>query len=227
MPAMTPDTDTATAQPIKAPLLTDWAAQTEQRLVDQALTLAPGQGWTWPMVRACGQAIGLSAPETELLVPHGPADLAALLSRRHDAQALAALPDPAGLKIRARIRAAVEARLAAAAQDAPAVRRWAGWLALPLHMPLALKLVWESADGLWRWAGDTATDENHYSKRAILAGILISALAIRLQAGEAEAMDFVDARIENVMAFEKWKAGVKTGDLMRDLAAALGKIRYG
>ncbi|HEX5379313.1 MAG TPA: COQ9 family protein, partial [Phenylobacterium sp.] len=124
----------------------DWAAQTEQQLLDQALILAPGQGWTWPMVRQAGRAVGLTGPETELLVPHGPADLAALLSRRHDARALAALPDPASLKIRARIRAAVEARLAAAADDELAVRRWAGWLALPLNMPLALKLVWESAD---------------------------------------------------------------------------------
>jgi len=206
---------------------TDWATETEQALLDQVLILAPTQGWTWPMVRAAGRAIGLSAPETELLVPHGPADLAALLSRRHDARALAALPDPQGLKIRARIRAAVEARLNAAALDEPAVRRWAGWLALPLHLPQALKLVWDSADGLWRWAGDTATDENHYSKRAILAGILVSALAIRLHSGEADAMEFVDARIENVMAFETWKAGIKIGDLLRDLAAALGKIRYG
>ncbi len=218
---MTMTPDAATDLPAR-----DWATETEQALLDQVLTLAPAQGWTWPMVHAAGRAIGLTAPETELLVPHGPADLAALLSRRHDARALAALPDPKALKIRARIRAAVEARLAAAALDEPAVRRWAGWLALPLHMPQALKLVWESADGLWRWAGDTATDENHYSKRAILAGILVSALAIRLQSGEADAMAFVDARIENVMAFETWKAGVKTGDLLRDLAAALGKIRY-
>jgi ubiquinone biosynthesis protein COQ9 len=206
--------------------MTDWAATTEQALLDQTLALAPARGWTWPMARAAGAAIGLSAAETELLVPHGPADLAALLSRRHDAKALAALPDPAGLKIRERIRAGVKARLDAAAADEGAVRRWAGWLALPTHAPLAVRLVWESADALWRWAGDTATDENHYSKRAILAGILVSALAIRLQAGEADAMAFVDARIENVMAFEKWKATLHPSDLLRDVAMALGKLRY-
>jgi chemotaxis protein methyltransferase CheR len=53
--------------------------------------------------------------------------------------------------------------------DDAAVRRWAGFLALPFNLPLALRLLWESADALWRWAGDTATDENHYSKRAILS----------------------------------------------------------
>lgn len=206
---------------------TDWAEATEQQVLDAALTITATQGWTWPSVRAAGKAAGLSAAETELLLPHGPADLAALLSRRHDARALAALPDPASLKIRERIRAAVAARIDAAAQDEAAVRRWSGYLSLPLNFTLGLKLLWESADALWRWAGDTATDENHYSKRAILSGILATALAIRLSSGREAAMTFVDARIENVMSFEKWKAGLKPADLMRDVAAALGKIRYG
>lgn len=206
---------------------TDWAEATEQQVLDAALTITTTQGWTWPAVRAAGKVAGLSAPETELLLPHGPADLAALLSRRHDARALAALPDPATLKIRERIRAAVEARIDAATQDEAAVRRWSGYLSLPLNFTLGLKLLWESADALWRWAGDTATDENHYSKRAILSGILATALAIRLSSGREAAMTFVDARIENVMSFEKWKAGLKPADLMRDVAAALGKIRYG
>jgi ubiquinone biosynthesis protein COQ9 len=221
--APTPGDDTA-----KAPQ-GDWAEQMEAAVLDQALAIAPGQGWTWPMTRAAGRAAGLSGPETELLLPQGPADLAALLSRRHDARALAALAgiDPKSLKMRARIRAGVEARLQAAAADEPALRRWAGWLALPLHAPLALRLAWESADVLWRWAGDTATDENHYSKRAILAGILVSALTLRLQSGHGAAMAFVDSRIENVMAYESWKARRKGGDLMGGLARALGKLRYG
>ncbi len=206
---------------------TDWAEATEQQVLDAALTITATQGWTWPSVRAAGKAAGLSSAETELLLPHGPADLAALLSRRHDARALAALPDPASLKIRERIRAAVAARIDAAAQDEAAVRRWSGYLSLPLNFTLGLKLLWESADALWRWAGDIATDENHYSKRAILSGILATALAIRLSSGREAAMTFVDARIENVMSFEKWKASLKPADLMRDVAAALGKIRYG
>lgn len=206
---------------------TDWAEATEQQVLDAALTITATQGWTWPSVRAAGKAVGLSTAETELLLPHGPADLAALLSRRHDARALAALPDPATLKIRERIRAAVAARIDAAAQDETAVRRWSGYLSLPLNFILGLNLLWESADALWRWAGDTANDENHYSKRAILSGILATALAIRLSSGREAAMTFVDARIENVMSFEKWKASLKPADLMRDVAAALGKMRYG
>ncbi|RAK58248.1 COQ9 family protein [Phenylobacterium deserti] len=209
----------------------DWAAQAEQRLLERALKMAHIEGWTWRMVRLAGKAEGFSDGETELVLPHGPADLAALLSRRHDQRAMLILGevDPASLKIRERIRRAVEARLDAAAGDESATRRWVGYLALPQHLGLAGKLAWESADVLWRWAGDVATDENHYSKRVILAGILTSALAIRLTGGRADALAFVDRRIEDVMKFEKWKAtsAFRPTDLMSSVAGALGRMRYG
>ncbi|MFM8753410.1 MAG: COQ9 family protein [Phenylobacterium sp.] len=204
-----------------------WLRRAEQAVLDAALVRAPGMGWTPAMAAAAGADAGFSPGETELILPYGPADLAALLSRRHDAAALAALPDPAGLKIRQRIRAAVLARLDAAAADAPAVRRCSGWLALPPNAAQGLSLAWESADRLWRWAGDVAADENHYSKRTILAGILIAALAVRLQEGEAAAESFVDARIANVMAFEAWKARQRPGEPLRRAAEALGRLRYG
>jgi ubiquinone biosynthesis protein COQ9 len=135
----------------------------------------------------------------------------------------------ASLKIRERIARAVEARIDAAAADEPAERRCVGFLALPQNLGLAGKLAWESADRLWRWAGDVATDENHYSKRAILAGVLTGALAIRLSSGRAASLAFVDRRIDNVMAFEKWKATtrLRPSQFVSGLASALGKMRYG
>jgi ubiquinone biosynthesis protein COQ9 len=209
----------------------DWAAETEQQVLDQALILAPHEGWTARLARQAGRAAGLSEGETELLLPHGPADLAALLSRRHDARALTLLAeiDPLALKIRERIARAVEARLDAAAQDEPATRRWMGWLALPANAPLAGRLAWESADVLWRWAGDAATDENHYSKRVLLAGILTGAMAIRLASGRADALTFTARRIEDVMRFEAWKAStwLRPTAALSGLAASLGRLRYG
>lgn len=209
----------------------EWADATEQKLLDEALRLAPAEGWTRLMVRRAGQALGLSPGEVELILPNGPADLAALLSRRHDARALAMLAEvePEGLKIRERIRRACEARIDAATPDEPAFRRWLGWLSLPQNLALGGKLAWESADALWRWAGDTATDENHYSKRAILAGVLTGAYAIRISSGRQAALAFVDRRIDNVMAFEKWKAtgGFHPSAWMTMAAHALGRARYG
>ena len=155
--------------------------------------------------------------------------MAALLSRRHDAAALERLAalDVAALKIRQRIREGVVARLDAAAQNADVLRPLAVFLAFPTNLALAVRLTWDSADALWRWAGDTATDENHYSKRAILSGILVSTLAVDLASGRASALSHLDARIDNVMAFEKWKAGLKPMDLATEVVSALARMRYG
>jgi ubiquinone biosynthesis protein COQ9 len=174
-------------------------------------------------------AAGLNAGEAQLLLPQGPRDLAALLSRRHDKAALATLNalDPPPAKIRDKIRAGVVARLDAAAADAEPLRKLSAFLAFPTNMPLALTLVWESSDALWRWAGDTATDENHYSKRAILSGILISSLAVDMASGRESALKHLESRIDNVMAFEKWKAGIKPMNLAAEVAAALARMRYG
>lgn len=208
----------------------DWAEEAEERVLEAALAASAREGWTRRMVREAGKAAGFSDGETELLLPHGAADLAALFSRRHDARALQLLAetDPAALKIRERIRAAVEARLDAAAQDEAATRRWIGYLALPPNAALAARLSWESADVLWRWAGDAATDENHHSKRAILAGILTAAMAIRLNGSRGDALRFVDRRIDDVMRFEKWKATTRARPSvwLAGMAHALGKARY-
>jgi ubiquinone biosynthesis protein COQ9 len=207
----------------------DWTWAAEQRLLDAALPLAPTVGWNAALIARAARKAGLSAGEALLVAPNGARDLAALLSRRHDAAGLEALAgvDPKSLKIRERIARGVEARLDAAEVDDEALRRWAGFLALPFNLPLAGRLVWESADAIWRWAGDVSVDENHYSKRAILAAILVSTLAIRLSAGREAASAYLAARIGNVMAFETWKAGLKPGELGLELAGALGRLRYG
>ena len=207
----------------------DWADDAEQRLLTAALGHAGKLGWTRLAMRAASRDIGLSLADAELLAPSGPRDLAALLARRHDDRALAALAaiDPSSLKVRERIRVAVLARCHAAIEDGEAARRWCGFLALPGNVALGLRLAWGSADTLWRWAGDTATDENHYTKRALLAEILISTLGVRLAAGGNAAAAHLDGRINAVMAFEKWKAGVKPSELAQRAAARLARLRYG
>jgi ubiquinone biosynthesis protein COQ9 len=207
----------------------DWATDMEERLLDAALRRAPDLGWTPRLMAAAARDAGLTLAEAELLLPEGARDLAALLARRHDARALATLAviDPLTLKVRERIRAGVVARCDAAMEDKAAVRRWSGFLALPFNAPLGLRLAWSSADALWRWAGDTAADENHYTKRAFLAEILVTTLAIRLALGANAAAAHLDGRIGAVMAFERWKAGIKPARWSMRAATALGRMRYG
>ena len=207
----------------------DWADTMEQAVLDAAIRRAPVLGWNARMVRAACEDNGLSVGDEELLLPNGARDLAALLSRRHDDRAMASLNevDPASLRIRERIARALSARMEAGAEDLDATRKCAAFLALPTNADLGLKLAWETSDLLWNWAGDTATDWNHYSKRTILSGILIPALTMRWFDGREAAEAFVAARIENVMAFEKWKAGRDFDAPLRKMTDALSRMRYG
>ena len=205
-----------------------WAKDAEAKVLAEALRLAPAMGWTWAMAYAAGAAAGFSKGETELLLPAGPRDLAALWSRACDQAAMDALADvdPRALKVRARIRRGALARLEAAMAHEATTRRWAGFLALPTNAALAVRLAWESADVIWRWAGDTATDENHYTKRALLAGILTGTLLVWLAEGQAAAEVCLDRRIENVMSFERLKARTRRLELGRRAAGLLGAVRY-
>ncbi len=102
-------------------------------------------------------------------------------------------------------------------------------LAMPQNALLAAKVGWRSADAMWRLAGDTATDYNHYSKRAILAGIYAASLGVYVNdesEGKADAAAFLDRRIDGVMKFEKAKAQLLTGREHFDLARFLGRLRY-
>ena len=208
----------------------DWTEQAEARVLQSAVSLCDAMRWGLPLVNRAASAAGLSTADAALLLPGGPRDLAALLSHRHDRVSLQQLASigAATLKVRERIVRGVDTRIAAAMQDEAAVRRASVFLARPDNAALALRLAWESADGLWRWAGDTATDENHYSKRAILAGVLVSTLAVRLSAGAERAERYLQARIADVMAFERWKGGLpRPAEALTAAARLLGRLRYG
>lgn len=136
----------------------------------------------------------------------------------------------ASLKIRERIRRLVQFRLDAVAGQQEALRRALAIMAMPQNAAQALRLGWGSADAMWRRAGDTATDYNHYSKRMTLGALYASTLAVFAQdesEGFADTRAFLERRIENVMQFEKLKARVLRPDAERfSPARLLGRLRY-
>jgi ubiquinone biosynthesis protein COQ9 len=136
----------------------------------------------------------------------------------------------AAMKIRERIRALIWFRLETMAAAREAVRTGLSILAMPQNLALATKIGWRSADLMWRIAGDTATDYNHYSKRLILSGVYGSTLLAWLDdqsEGWMETDAFLDRRLAGVMRFEKWKAAWRGNDLYRpSLTRFLGRLRY-
>ena len=83
---------------------------------------------------------------------------------------------------------------------------------------------------MWRIAGDTATDFNHYSKRTILLGVYVSTVLVYLDDGSedlSETRAFLDRRIDNVMQFEKVKGSWKRSqERVPSVSRFLGRLRY-
>ncbi|MEY4055117.1 MAG: hypothetical protein RL519_452 [Pseudomonadota bacterium] len=136
----------------------------------------------------------------------------------------------ATLKIRERIRSLVQFRLDYVTPQQEALVRALAIMAMPQNAAQALKLGWHSADLMWRLAGDTATDYNHYTKRTILAGIYaatLSVLAHDRSEGQADTRAFLERRIDGVMRFEKAKAQFINRDFTGfSPARFLGRLRY-
>ena len=152
------------------------------------------------------------------------ADIDARMAERWPAGKLATL------KIRERITTLVETRIALLAPHRESLRRALALLALPTNAPHAAKLGWRAADLMWKLAGDTATDFNHYSKRTILGAVYGSTMAVFLNDESedfAETRAFLARRIDQVMRFESWKHRRAARAIERpSLARFVGRLRY-
>lgn len=134
------------------------------------------------------------------------------------------------MKIRERIQRLVWARLDAVAGREEALIRALTIMAMPQNLAASTRLGWHSADVMWRLAGDTATDYNHYTKRTILGGIYAATLHVFARdksEGKAETRAFLDRRIDGIMRFEKAKSQMlRTPDERFSLTRLLGRMRY-
>jgi ubiquinone biosynthesis protein COQ9 len=190
-------------------------------------------GWTDSALKAAAAEAGLSDGELALACPKGAFDLFDAFAARADEAMLERLSelDLPAMKIRQRVKAAVQVRLEAQAPYKDAARAMTRALTNPLRAPEAARLLWRTADHIWRALGDVSTDENFYSKRAILSGVLASTYARWFADESAESEDtwaFLDARIENVMQFEKLKASLKpVSEGVQEAVGVAARFRYG
>jgi ubiquinone biosynthesis protein COQ9 len=190
-------------------------AEIRDRLADAMAAEAAFEGWSQTALLAAAGKLGLPSGEAARLFPGGPVQVLTRLSERADQRTVADL-EKAGveaMKMRDRIRSAVRIRLENHAGNRESVRRGLSLLALPFHAGIALKLLYRTVDAMWYAAGDTSSDFNFYTKRATLAGVYSSTLLYWLSdrsEGSAATWSFLDRRIDEVMAFEKFKARLKS-----------------
>jgi ubiquinone biosynthesis protein COQ9 len=201
------------------------------RLAPDIAASAIFDGWNDAALVSASELAGVDPAVARLAFPGGQMDMIAAWIASVDQRMEAAFDRAvlAQMPIRERIRALVWFRLEAVVGLEEALRRSLAIQAMPQNLARTARLSWHSADAMWRLAGDTATDYNHYTKRAILAGVYAATLAVFLDdesEGKAETRTFLDRRIEGVMKFEKAKARWLKPREHFDPVRFLGRLRY-
>lgn len=208
-------------------------------LPELRLALAPAiadaaafDGWGDVAIDTAAAHMGIAPAVARLAFPGGAMDMITAWVERIDADAALALPQAALAEfgVTERIRRLVQYRIDAVAGREEALRRALAILAIPRNLARAARLGWSSADVMWRLAGDTATDFNHYTKRAILSSVVAATLAVLIDdqsADKAETRAFLDRRLQGVGKFEKAKARLlRPGVEQFSVVRLLGRLRY-
>lgn len=208
-------------------------------LPELRLALAPAiadaaafDGWGDAAIDTAAAHLGIAPAAARLAFPGGAVDMITAWVEWIDADAALALPQAAlaELGVTARIRRLVQYRIDAVAGREEALRRALAILAMPRNLARAARLGWGSADVMWRLAGDTATDFNHYTKRAILSSVVAATLAVLIDdqsPDKAETRAFLDRRLQDVGRFEKAKARLlRPGAQYFSVVRLLGRLRY-
>jgi len=185
----------------------------KRAVLEAALKHVPFDGFSEKTLALAAADLEEDRATVMRLFPAGSRSLVEYFSETADAEmeALLGKLDLKGMKVRNRIATAVRSRFSVLRPHKEAARRAAAFLSLPPNLALAGTPVYRTVDAMWRATGDTSTDFNFYTKRAILAGVW-SATLMRWfndhSDDESETENFLVARIENVMQFERLKAQV-------------------
>ena len=182
--------------------------------LDAMLPLVPSEGWTMATLRHALRDAGSEPADAELLFPGGALDLIEAhsdLADRRMEQAGAA-PDFAAMRLPAKVRGLIAARLDHSRADRDAIRRALGILALPRNAMLAARIVGRTVDTIWHAAGDRSADFSWYTKRAILTGVYSATLLFWLRDesdDQAPTLAFLDRRLADVARIGRLRRRVK------------------
>lgn len=197
------------------------------------LVHVPFDGWSQTSLKNGVKDAQFPEGSEELYFSGGPLELVEFWNRECDLKMereLSALDLPS-MRIRDKVTAGVLARLYAIGPHEEAARRAVARTALPDGLTLSPKILWSASDRIWRAIGDTSTDFNYYTKRTTLSAVISTSLAAWLtddNPQKEKARAFLDARIENVMQFEKAKFKAKKQmEKFPDPAEVLGALRFG
>lgn len=184
------------------------------KIMEFTLRHVPFDGWGAEALKRGAMDADVNPHEAIEVLGTDPLDLIQCYSRMVDRQMVAKLEniDLAAMKMRDRISTIVMTRLSIMTPYREAVQKAAVILSLPINVPVATRLMYETVDEMWRLAGDRSTDFSYYTKRASLSAVYSSTLLYWFRDMSADCTstrDFLNRRLDNVMMIPKVKAQLK------------------
>lgn len=174
------------------------------RIVLAMLPHVAFEGWTDRALRAGLSAVGLTREQGLMAFPGGSLQMIEHWRRYGDRRMLETMQhlNPAVMRTRERIAAAVRRRIEVDALHREAVRRTLSFLALPSNIPLAAKSMYATVDAIWYLCGDRSTDLSFYTRRLTLAAVYGATVLYWLDDSSEQFGDtwsFLDRRLNDVM----------------------------
>ena len=203
-----------------------------EQLLAEILPHVAFDGWIDKTLKEAASKLEIDDADLNAAFPRGMVDALVFFSQQADdkAEAIISAADLKAMKIRERVTFAVRTRIEVILQHKEAARRGAAVFALPQHALDGATAVYRSCDMTWRAIGDTSTDFNFYTKRALLSGVYTSTMLFWFadtSDGFEETWKFLDRRIADVMQIEKVKSAVlKVAGSLPNPLAILGALRY-
>ncbi|MEL7040503.1 MAG: COQ9 family protein [Pseudomonadota bacterium] len=173
-----------------------------ERWLTALLPIVPTLGWTRLAMWRAARKADLSKGEQALAAPNGVHDLLDqffdnALSEMRDRLAAEDLSDR---RTHERVSYGLIAWLDALSPYRKAVRRAAGQGLAPWGAQGAVRRIWRIADAVWDAAGDTATDYNRQTKRALLSAVIPSVILFWLDHDDSDKLQaFIDRRLQQAM----------------------------
>ncbi len=197
--------------------------QIRAQILEAAVMHVPFDGWSEETFQAAIRDADVDPAVAKLACPRGAVDLAMAHHLAGDQAMVERLKeaDLEGMRFRDKIAQAVRIRLEVI-EDKELVRRGTTLFSLPIYAGDGARAVWSTSDAIWDTLGDTSEDVNWYSKRMTLSGVYSATVLYWLGDDSLDhqaTWDFLERRIDDVMLFEKVKAGVQKNPLLKPLLA--------
>jgi len=187
----------------------------KQKILNSWLDNIPFDGVSLLSLEKTAENLGHNKDMITALFPQGVSGALSDLSKYFDEETKAQLEalDTQDMRIPERIYIGAKTRLSIMSPHKEAYRKITAYWAMPLRWGHAKRLVWNTADTIWTWAGDTSTDYNFYTKRGLLLGIISATYIFWLQDDSENGYkteDFLQHQIEKTGKIGKLVHKIKT-----------------